>query len=137
MISSASAPRTPWRAHQWHSRGVYSRTRARQASGSLSRRRWSRVKAVPGGGRCAGGGVSSRSSGLLAIDTVRACCYGGAIPIIAGPGDLVDDLNGSASRGGPAMSQGGPMPRTQCLTSAELAAFHHGDLPEGDLEEMV
>jgi serine/threonine protein kinase len=29
------------------------------------------------------------------------------------------------------------MARTQCLTSAELAAFHLGDLPEGDLEELA
>jgi WD40 repeat protein len=28
------------------------------------------------------------------------------------------------------------MPRRQCLTSAELAAFHLGDLPEGELEEL-
>jgi WD40 repeat protein len=28
------------------------------------------------------------------------------------------------------------MARTQCLTSAELAAFHLGDLPEADLEEL-
>ena len=29
------------------------------------------------------------------------------------------------------------MSRTRCLTSAELAAFHLGDLPEGDLEELA
>jgi serine/threonine-protein kinase len=28
------------------------------------------------------------------------------------------------------------MPRTRCLTSAELAAFHLGDLPETDLEAI-
>ena len=29
------------------------------------------------------------------------------------------------------------MPRTQCLTAAELAAFHLGDLPEADLVELA
>src|SRR5262249_42968292 len=29
------------------------------------------------------------------------------------------------------------MPRTQCLTPAELSAFHLGDLPEADLAEVA
>src|SRR5262249_41240766 len=29
------------------------------------------------------------------------------------------------------------MPRTECLTAAELAAFHLGDLPEADLLELA
>src|SRR3954465_12016639 len=40
-------------------------------------------------------------------------------------------------RGRPCDVPGDPMARTQCLTSAEMAAFHLGDLPEGDLEELA
>src|SRR5262249_40366134 len=46
----------------------------------------------------------------------------------------------SGRKGGSAVAvwslQGFPMPRHQCLTSAELAAFQLGELPEAELEEL-
>src|SRR5262249_1727500 len=127
-------PRTPPRAHQWQSRGVYSRTMVRQASGSLSRRRCNRVNDVPGGLR-PGRGVSAWLGGSRSLLMITACCYRGAIRIIGRSRAAVPGTEGGYAVAGWS-PQGFPMPRRQCLTSAELAAFQLGDLLEADLEEL-
>src|SRR4051812_12559221 len=132
--SSASAPRTPPRAHQWQSKGVYSWTIVRQASGSLPRRRCSKVNDVPGGLR-PGCGASTWLEGSRSSLMITPCCDRDAMSII---GRLRAAVSGTERASAVAVwpLQGFAMPRRQCLTSAELAAFHLGELPDTDLEEL-
>src|SRR5262245_57247779 len=106
----------------------------RQACGSLSRRRWSKVNDVAADLR-SGRDVSAWSEAWRSLLMITACCYRGAITIIGRARAAVSPREGDQAVAVRCL-QGFPMFGRPCLTPAELAAFHLGDLPEADLEEL-